>query len=249
MPRYFLSVSYLGTHYAGSQIQENGVTIQGELENCLAIVCRNRISLTGSSRTDAGVHARRNYYHFDVEKELDASIVYQLNAILPPDIALLGIHPVGATQHSRFDASARRYRYSIYGQKDPFLHDRAWFYPYPLDIDRLNQVARMILGEHDFTSFAKRNAQVHTHMCTITASGWSIENGTYVYTVMGNRFLRGMVRGLVATMLKVGRGKMTLETFGNIMQAKDCTRADFSAPAKGLQLDDVIYPEGTVLVQ
>lgn len=248
MPRYFLSVSYLGTRYAGSQVQANGTTIQGELERCLAIVYRNPVELTGSSRTDAGVHARRNYYHFDLEKAIEGDIVYQLNAVLPADIAVLGIHPVNEEDHSRFDANARRYRYSIYGQKDPFLHDRAWFYPYPLDLDRLNQVAGMILGEHDFTSFAKRNAQVHTHMCTITASAWSMEGGTFVYTVMGNRFLRGMVRGLVATMLKVGRGKMTLENFREIMLAKDCTLADFSAPARGLQLDDVIYPDGTVVL-
>ena len=244
MPRYFLSVSYLGTRYAGSQVQDNGQTIQGEIERCLAILFRQAVSLTGSSRTDAGVHARKNYYHFDWGGEISGDPVYQLNALLPSDIAVREVVAVPEGAHSRFDATARRYIYTVYDQKSPFLHDRGWYYPYPMDLSLLNMAAGIILGEHDFTSFAKRNAQVHTHDCTIMASKWEFNNGIYSYTVQGNRFLRGMVRGLVATMVKVGRAKISLDEFAEILLSKDCTNADFSAPAKGLLLDDVIYPNG-----
>jgi tRNA pseudouridine38-40 synthase len=244
MPRYFISVSYVGTRYAGSQVQDNGQTIQGALEHCLAILFRQPVGLTGSSRTDAGVHAKKNYYHFDWENEIDGDPVYQLNALLPSDIAVWEIIPVADTAHARFDAVGRRYVYRVYDQKNPFLHDRGWYYPYPMDLPLLNKAAATIMGEQDFTSFAKRNAQVYTHDCTIVHSGWEFENGVYQYTVQGNRFLRGMVRGLVATMVKAGRGKISLDEFHSILLSKDCTKADFSAPAKGLVLEDVIYPEG-----
>ena len=247
MPRYFLSVSYLGSNYAGSQVQENGRTIQGELESAWKTIFRKPVQLTGSSRTDAGVHAGRNYFHLDWESDLVGDPVYQLNAILPADIAVLGLVPVSGDAHCRFDASARQYTYTVHEEKSPFLYDRAWYYPYPLDLTKLNEAASTILGEHDFTSFAKRNSQVYTHVCTIMKSAWEFENGVYQYKVEGNRFLRGMVRGLVATMLKAGRGKISIEEFKNILLTKDCTKADFSAPAKGLTLDDVIYPKGYLI--
>jgi tRNA pseudouridine38-40 synthase len=247
MPRYFLSVRYMGTRYAGSQVQENAMTIQGELEKAMAILFREKVPLTGSSRTDAGVHAAKNFFHFDWEREIEGDPVYQLNAILPADIAVLEMALVSPGAHCRFDALAREYEYRVYNSKDPFTADRGWFYPYPLDLDLLNLAAVTILGTHDFTSFAKRNTQVHTHQCTIMKSEWSLDQGGYTYKVKGNRFLRGMVRGLVATMTRVGRGRITVEEFGQILVSGDCTQADFSAPAQGLLLSDVLYKEGLFL--
>jgi tRNA pseudouridine38-40 synthase len=146
--------------------------------------------------------------------------------------------------HSRFDASGRLYKYYLYASKSPFHNDRAWFYPYPLNLHLLNEVASSLIGKHDFTSFSKRNTQVKTMDCTISRSYWAYEGNLLVYTVQGNRFLRGMVRGLVATMLRAGRGVLTKEGFAQILAAHDCSKADFSAPAHGLFLEQVIFPEG-----
>ncbi len=239
--RYFLSLKYNGSGYAGFQIQENANTIQGEVEKALSIYTKQYIVLTGSSRTDAGVHANCNFFHFDYKGELTERNLYHLNAILPPDISLEGIWNVKSDAHCRFDATARHYIYKIYGKKDPFLDGRAWFYPYPMDLNALNDATAIILGVHDFTSFAKKRSQVKTHICDISRCIWHQNGKNWEFEIMGNRFLRGMVRGLVGTMVKVGRGKMSIQEFENVLLSKDNTMADFAAPACGLYLQDVLY--------
>lgn len=234
----------MGTRFSGFQIQDNACTVQGEVEKALAMLMRATVSLTGSSRTDAGVHALSNYFHFDVEVDLPDTLPYRLNAILPSDISVKSLKCVPPDAHSRFDASARHYKYVIYQHKNPFLQDRGWFYPYPLDGQRLKDAATIILDTVDFTSFAKRNAQVHTHICTIMESSWYKTDEGWNYEVIGNRFLRGMVRGLVGTMLLVGKGRVDLEAFKGIIAAKDNTLADFTPPGKGLFLCEVRYPSG-----
>ena len=241
MPTYFLSLAYKGTRFAGFQIQDNAITIQGQVERAMATYLRENVQLTGSSRTDAGVHANRNFFHFSIDCQLKDECVYHINAILPPDIAITGIYPVPEGSHSRFDAIGRRYKYYIYNSKNPFLDDRSWFYPYPMDLSSLNQAASSLLGLHDFTSFAKRRTQVYTHMCTISVCQWHETADGWVFTVEGNRFLRGMVRALVGTMVKVGRQKISVESFQNVLLSKDSAMADFTAPGHGLFLDDVIY--------
>lgn len=238
---YFLAVRYKGTDYAGFQVQQNARTIQGEVEAAMTKYLREKVVLTGSSRTDAGVHANRNFFHFTLGQPLLPAFMYHVNAILPRDIVITGIYPMPTGSHSRFDATGRRYRYYISDRKDPFNDDRSWYYPFPMDQLVLNDVSARILGTHDFTSFAKRNAQVFTHMCTIYRAEWERTASGWVFTVHGNRFLRGMVRALVGTMVKVGRGRMTPLEFSQVMAAMDCSKADFSAPAKGLFLDDVLY--------
>jgi tRNA pseudouridine38-40 synthase len=243
MNRYFLEVTYHGGRYAGSQVQLNAVTVQSELEKALEVYFRQALPLTGSSRTDAGVHAIQNFYHFDLEKPLNPRAIYNLNAILPSDIGIRQIIPVADTAHCRFDAIAREYEYFIYQFKDPFLVDRAWYYPYTIDWEGLQAAAGVLKEYTDFTSFSKRNSQVRTFNCNIVYSEWKILPQEAVYRVKANRFLRGMVRGLVGTMLQVGRGKITLQQFRDIIEAKDCTRADFSVPGHGLFLQKVEYPE------
>lgn len=245
MNRYFLEVSYKGTNYAGFQVQENATTIQYEVEKVLAIYFRHPVSLTGSSRTDTGVHARQNYFHFDIPAIIPQKVVYNLNAMLPPDIAVNRLVLVKEGAHCRFDAIAREYEYFIYQSKAPFLNDRAYFFPYTLDLRAMQQSAGIIMEYTDFTSFSKRNSQVKTHNCTILHSEWvERESGLTVYRVKANRFLRGMVRGLVGTMLQVGRGKLNLEGFRRVIEARDCSEADFSVPGHGLFLLKVEYPEG-----
>ena len=166
----------------------------------------------------------QNYFHFDTDLSISNKHVYNLNAILPEDIAVKSIQAVADTAHCRFDAVARSYHYYIYQQKNPFLKDRGWFYPYELDLALLQQAAAVLKKHTDFTSFAKRNSQVFTHNCTILISEWSIAaDQQYIFHVQANRFLRGMVRGLVGTMLKVGRGQLSLDDFEKIILAKDCT--------------------------
>lgn len=243
MHTYFLALGYKGGRYAGFQIQQNAATIQGEIEKAAAIYLRAPLALTGSSRTDAGVHARLNFFHFTSNLELGEEFIYHVNAILPSDIVLKGVYKVPEGSHSRFDAIGRRYNYNMYSSKDPFQDDRSWFYPYPLDEGLLSAAATSLLGEHDFTSFAKTRTQVYTHICKIEKCNWERTSSGWVLTIEGNRFLRGMVRAIVATMVKVGRKKMSVQEFIDVRTALNSKYADFSAPAHGLHLDCVIYPE------
>lgn len=262
MPRYFIEVSYKGTAYSGFQVQKNSITIQSEVEKALKIFFKHSYSLTGASRTDAGVHALQNFFHFDTDMPLthgkrvnklqtsevpspgepvptireDLGEAYNLNAILPHDIVIKRIFEVEKNAHCRFDAISREYKYFIYHDKNPFLEDRAFYFPYALDIGKLNEAASLILSNEDFSSFSKRNTQVNNFICRITKSQWIQEKNTLVYNVKANRFLRGMVKGLVGTMLKVGTHKISLEVFKKIIESKDCSRADFSIPSHALFL-------------
>jgi tRNA pseudouridine38-40 synthase len=257
MPRYFLEVSYKGSNYSGFQSQKNtDRTIQAEIEKAFTTLHREKISLTGSSRTDAGVHAFQNYFHFDTDillhqgagdkgdlhlNEFKIPFIYKMNAILPSDIVISKLLPVPADAHCRFDAISREYKYYIYQHKDPFLQDRAFFFPYRLDLGKLQAAADVIKDYNDFTSFSKRNTQVKSFVCDIDTSEWERENGCIVFHVMSNRFLRGMVRALTATMLMIGRDKVSLDDFRRIIEAKDCTQASFAVPPQGLFLISVKF--------
>ncbi|MGE5106648.1 MAG: tRNA pseudouridine(38-40) synthase TruA [Sphingobacteriales bacterium] len=241
MSRYFLELSYHGKNYAGFQIQDNAHTVQAEVEKALEVFFRYKFDLTGSSRTDTGVHALQNFFHFDTDIQIDPKAVYNLNAILPQDIVIKSIYPVATEAHCRFDAVSREYKYFIYLQKNPFLEDRAYYFPYTLDMELLKEAAAIIPQYNDFTSFSKRNTQVKTFNCQIQTSEWAKEGECWVYNVKANRFLRGMVRGLVGTMLQVGRGKLNIGDFKKVMEAKDCSKADFSVPGHGLFLIKVEF--------
>jgi tRNA pseudouridine38-40 synthase len=242
MPRYFLEVSYKGTNYSGFQIQENAGSVQEEMEKALAVYFRNDIALTGSSRTDTGVHATQNFFHFDWEGIIDPLVIYNLNAILPGDIVVSSLFPVEPTAHCRFDALSRDYKYYIYRDKNPFLADRAYYFPYTLDREKLAAAAETILRYNDFTAFSKRRTQVKSFQCTILESKWEVEEDCLIFHVSANRFLRGMVRGLVGTMLQVGRLKLSVAEFEEVIQRRDNKLVDFSAPGHGLFLFRVNYP-------
>ncbi len=242
--RYFIEVAYKGTKYAGFQIQQNANTIQAEVENALQIYYRQVFSLTGSSRTDAGVHAKQNFFHFDADFLIvSARVVYHINAILPNDIVVISIYQVKDNAHCRFDALSRTYKYHIYNFKNPFLEDTASFSPIKLDINLLNQAACLLLTHTNYQSFSKKNTQVFTSECKITESSWAEESGIFIYTITGNRFLRGMVRGLVGTMMLVAKSKITVANFKEILQAQNSGYTDFSTAAKGLTLHKVRFEE------
>jgi tRNA pseudouridine38-40 synthase len=246
MARYFLELSYHGKAFSGFQIQQNAVTVQGELEKAMAIYYRAPITLTGSSRTDAGVHALQNFFHFDTTVIISEKDIYHLNALIGEAISIRNLFSVDEESHCRFDALSREYKYYITKKKDPFLTDRAWFYPYSLDIDTLNEAALALIGEHDFTAFAKRNTQVFTHQCTIESSYWQSIDNTLIYTVKANRFLRGMVRAMVATMLKTAKKNIDMEQFKSLLANNTNILADFSAPAHGLFLCEVAYKDNSL---
>ncbi len=243
MPRYFLELSYKGTAYSGFQVQANAGSVQEEIEKAFKVFLRKEVMMTGASRTDSGVHARQNYFHFDFEEPIHPEWVYRLNAILPGDICIRGIFPVPEGAHCRFDAESREYRYYVYNNKDPFQADRAYFYPYPLDWALLEAVATRLKDFNDFTSFSKRNTQVNHFRCSVMESHWEQTEGGFYYRIRANRFLRGMVRGLMGTMLLVGRGQITMKEFEEILESKDPARVNFNVPAKGLFLERIRYPE------
>ena len=242
MLRYFIEVAYKGTHYSGFQSQHNAVSIQSTVEKALLTVFKKDFKLTCSSRTDAGVHALQNFFHFDSEEELNLNQIYNVNAVLPRDIVVKDIVLRDDLAHARFSATFREYKYYITRHRNPFLTDTAWYFPYSLDLILLQEAAAVLLDFEDFTSFSKRNTQVKTFICNLIISRWYQENDCMVYEVKANRFLRGMVRGLVGTMLKVGRGLISLDDFKQIIEAKDCTKANFNTPANGLFLVKVTYP-------
>jgi tRNA pseudouridine38-40 synthase len=260
MPRYFIEVAYKGAAYSGFQVQQNANTIQAELEKAIQIllplshiITNNGANtfLTGSSRTDTGVHALQNFFHFDTQPPAQtwpgiqgnlAKLIYKLNAILPADIVVKNILPVSLKAHCRFDALSREYKYYICQHKNPFKQDRSYYFPYKLNLSLLNEAANIIKEYTNFTSFSKRNTQVKTFECQIIESQWIHGDDHLIYHVVANRFLRGMVRALTATMLKVGRQKITIPAFRQIIQAKDCTQASFAVPPHGLFLVSVSYP-------
>jgi len=242
MKRYFIELSYDGTGFGGFQIQTNKATIQGAVENALAIVYRQPIALTGASRTDAGVHALQNYFHFDSDIVIEPKHLYNLNSILPNSIVVQAIYNVPTDAHARFDAVKRTYIYKIHKAKNPFLEGRSWYYPFPTNTELLQEAASTLLLYTDFESFSKKSTSVNTFECNISKALWVEEEQNLSFHIDANRFLRGMIRGLVGTMLQVGRGQLTMEQWHEIIQSKDEQRVDFSTPAHGLYLSGIKYP-------
>ncbi len=247
MGRYFIEVAYKGTKYSGFQVQQNAVTIQSKVEEAMQVFYKQIFQLTCSSRTDAGVHALQNFYHTDCDIILLQANVYNLNALLPPDIIIKNIIAVSDDLHARFSGESREYKYFISQQKNPFLTEVAWRYQFVLNIEIMQTCASVLMEYNDFTSFSKKHTQVNNFNCNIALSQWIFENDCLVYNVKANRFLRGMVRGLVGTMLLAGRGVISVDGFRKIIEANDCTKANFSTPAHGLFLIEVVYPENAFI--
>jgi len=242
MSRYFLEVCYDGAGFGGFQIQNNKETIQGAIEKAMSTFYRQDIPLTGASRTDAGVHALQNFFHFDTVLALSGKHIYNLNAILPNSIVIKALYKVPDTAHSRFDATKRSYIYKIHTQKDPFLEGRSWYYPFPIQIGLMQEAAHSLYNYKHFESFSKKNTAVNNFDCTISKADWSVQQDHIYFNIDSNRFLRGMIRGLVGTMLQVGRGQITMDQWHDIIVSNDEQRVEFSTPAYGLYLSAIEYP-------
>jgi tRNA pseudouridine38-40 synthase len=242
--RYFLEFSYKGTAYNGWQKQNNALGVQQVLEEALAKVLRMPIELTGSSRTDTGVHAEQQFAHFDLQDAIEDHelLIYKLNGLVPRDIAVRDIILVPDDINSRFAATHRKYEYRITKKKNPFLIDKAYLLRAELDIIAMNEAATLLLKYNDFESFSKIHTQVNNFRCTITEAVWKDSEDLLVFHIQANRFLRGMVRALVGTLLDVGKGKKSIEDFEQIILSKNRKEAGVQAPAEGLFLVEVGYP-------
>jgi len=241
--RYFIQFSYFGKAYHGWQNQPNAITVQEVLENALSVLLNEKIQLVGAGRTDAGVHAREMYAHFDFGVLTDKTdLIYRLNSFLPSDIAVADIYIMVDDAHARFDALQRTYEYWICDSKNPFFQEAAYYIKHPLDISRMNKGAELLLGKQDFECFSKSKTDVNNHFCTITHAQWKRENEYIAFKVTADRFLRNMVRAIVGTLLNVGTGKTDVDTVKTIIKSKDRTKAGVSVPAKGLYLTAVSYP-------
>lgn len=244
--RYFIFLSYKGTQYHGWQIQPNSVTVQKLLDEALSTILSEQISTTGAGRTDTGVHALYFCAHFDsmyddlAERQ---NLIYKINGFLPPDISISGIKMVRGEAHARFSAVSRTYKYHIIQTKNPFSLDSAWFVYGNLSIDKMNDATSLLYKYNEFTSFSKLHSDNKTDICKIIFAQWELTEEKIVFTITADRFLRNMVRAIVGTLVDVGSGKLDKDGFEKIIQSKDRCKAGKSAPAKGLYLSGIEYPD------
>lgn len=241
--RFFIEISYNGTNFHGWQKQPNANTIQEEINKALSAILNKNIEVMGAGRTDAGVHAKQMFAHFDYDFEIDFdTLIFRLNAFLSSDISIQDIFKVKEDANCRFDALSRTYQYYVVKAKDPF-HKTAYFFQKDLDMKLMNQACQYILGRKDFTSFSKVNSQTSTNNCSIIFAQWQSINNNLVFTITADRFLRNMVRAIVGTLLDVGVGKIVPNDVIEIIAAKDRSKSGVSVPAHALFLYEVKYSD------
>ncbi|WP_025763481.1 tRNA pseudouridine(38-40) synthase TruA [Dyadobacter tibetensis] len=247
--RYFIEFGYKGSAYHGWQKQNNALGVQEVLEGALSKILRTSIEVTGSSRTDTGVHATQQFAHFDLPEgtQLVPSLLYRINSLLPEDIAVRHLHLVAPELNSRFVATYRRYEYRITRVKNPFQVQLSHELTAELDIGLMNEAAALLLGTHDFESFSKVHTNVNNFRCSISRAEWVMAGDILIFHIQANRFLRGMVRAVVGTLLEIGRGKRPVSELRDIVEARNRKYAGPQAPAQGLFLVEVGYPEGIFL--
>lgn len=237
-----LVLEYDGTDFLGWQTQASGRTVQQETCLVLEQILQESVNLIGAGRTDSGVHARGQVANFRTSSSVPAqSLLRAMNGLLPADICVRSIGEVAESFHARFDARLRVYRYTIVRHRIAIGRHYAWVVHYPLDVERMQRAAEVIIGEHDFASFCKSASEPDHHRCTVAESRWVVENDAMVYHVRANRFLHGMVRALVGTMVDIGRGFTPEESFRDILRALNRLHAGMAAPAQGLVLEEVVY--------
>jgi tRNA pseudouridine38-40 synthase len=244
--RYFIYISYKGTSYHGWQIQPNSLTVQKLLDEALSTILSENISTTGAGRTDTGVHALIFCAHFDSESpdlDIRKNLIHKLNRYLPKDISVTSVRKVKPDANARFSALSRTYKYFISKVKDPFSVDSSWHMHGDIKINEMNEASALLLKYSDFTSFSKLHSDVKTNICKIYLAKWETNGNQIIFTIKADRFLRNMVRAIVGTMIEIGFGKIDLRKFEYIIISKDRCEAGKSAPAQGLFLTEIEYPE------
>lgn len=244
--RYFLHLAYNGEHFHGWQIQDGQESVQAALQRALKHILGKETELVGCGRTDSGVHASDFYAHFDhdtLSEQERERLVFRLNRYFPCSVRIYNLYPVRQNAHARFDALSRTYKYHISQSKQPFADAFCYYHPWQTDMEKMNLAAAKLIGRKDFSSFSKLHTQVNNNLCTVTRAEWTMEKEQMVFTIEANRFLRNMVRAIVGTLLLVGRGKIDVEEFENIIKRKNRCLAGGSVPAKALFLHKVKYPD------
>jgi len=241
--RYFFEIAYSGKNYNGWQSQENAIGVQAVVEDALSKVFREEVNVVCSGRTDTGVHCEQQFFHADVKHNVQEDRDLQrLNSALPKDISIQSIRQVNEDASARYNATERSYQYRITRKKDPFSEGLAWHYFKPLDVPLMNKAAESLLGEHDFECFSKVKTDVNHFVCNMKKAEWKADGDRLEFTITANRFLRGMVRAIVGTLLDVGSGKTSLKEFQNILSSRDRKKAGANVPPYGLYLVKVKYP-------
>jgi tRNA pseudouridine38-40 synthase len=246
LQRYFIHLGYKGTYYHGWQIQPGAISVQEVLNQHLSLLLKETIQTVGAGRTDSGVHASSFFAHFDSHsKDLDQNpkFIYQLNSILPRDIAVYKILAVHSDAHARFDAISRTYLYRICMIKDPFNIEFAMHFKYPLDITAMNKASEILKEYTDFSSFSKLHTDVKTNNCKIFEAKWELSGNELHFTIKADRFLRNMVRAIVGTLIEVGKNKILPENIRSIIENKSRSLAASSVKAQGLHLIQIQYPD------
>ncbi|OEK08761.1 tRNA pseudouridine(38-40) synthase TruA [Flavivirga aquatica] len=242
--KYFIELSYKGTAYHGWQNQPTALSVQEVIEKALSTLLGEQVSIMGAGRTDAGVHAKQMYAHFNTDAIFDAvNIVFKLNSFLPKDVAIHAIFKVKEDAHSRFNALSRTYLYRVTLKKNVFTFNDVFYVKQALDVDKMNKAAKILFEYKDFQCFSKSNTDVNTYNCDIMKAEWFFKDDELHFVIKANRFLRNMVRAIVGTMINIGLGKVSVESLHTIIQSKSRSQAGFSVPANGLYLIDVEYPE------
>ena len=258
--RYKIRLSYDGSAFCGWQIQNNAVTVQGELQDALAKLAGEPVPVTGAGRTDTDVNSINYIAHFDFPDKVRIEaeqLCYKLNAILPKTVCIHEISVCEDDFHARFDARSREYRYFIHFTKDPFVEKYSYRMRHPLNINKMNEAAELMLGEHDFSCFEKVGGNNSTSICTVTHARWETyrpqhadmlgypysDSEYIVFTVRANRFLRNMVRAMVGTLIEVGRGKQKPSWISSLIESGSRSDAGMSVPGKALFFCRVSYGE------
>lgn len=255
--RYFLKLAFNGAHFHGWQSQPNAVSVQSVIESALSTILKEQTHIVGAGRTDTGVNAREMMAHFDSSSEITDKnrFLSSFNSIVGKDIVVIDLIAVSCEAHARFDATERTYKYFVTFSKDPFQKNFCWYSPSFLNIEAMNSAAEILLLTDDFTSFAKLHSDAKTNICDVRRAEWlplekDIDalnflgnlNKGIVFTITADRFLRNMVRAIVGTLIDVGRGKLSVSQFKNIIEAKNRCRAGSSMPANALFLWKIKYP-------
>ncbi len=241
--RYFIEIAYKGKNYFGWQRQPKQISVQEVLEEKLSTMLRENIAIVGAGRTDTGVHAKQMYAHFDYSGDIDSEkFTFKLNSFLPKDISIYRIFKVEDKAHARFDATSRAYEYHIHIGKNPFLTDGTYQIYHSLDIDKMNEAAKLMYDYTNFKCFSKSKTDVRTYNCDVMNAKWIEIDHLLVFHVKADRFLRNMVRAIVGTLLEVGEGKKTVDDFKEVLESRDRSKAGTSVPAQGLYLTEIVYP-------
>lgn len=241
--RYFLELAYFGKAYHGWQRQPSARSVQEVVEKAVSTLLQETIEIVGAGRTDAGVHARQLFAHFDTESKLPEELVFRLNSFLPKDVAVLDLFPVKPEAHARFDATARSYEYHLVRKKDVFATHTAYWIRKELDVKKMNEAAKILMEYSNFKCFSRSRTDVRTYNCVITSAYWEQMDQKLVFHISADRFLRNMVRAIVGTLLEIGLGKLDVQAMHDIIKSENRSEAGASVPAHGLFLTKIEYPK------